>query len=122
MRIRKDTLLGFFLLSSGPIGFQYGAEITFPASEGASNGWLLLMGQISGIAFILGMDGLKEEISGSMTHPLMGMIGLMIFGLILSSRLKESKILTSNQPVPKPALQVNAVPLSNSETNVHVQK
>ena len=120
--LASGALLGFFLLSSGPIGFQYGAEITFPASEGASNGWLLLMGQISGIAFILGMDGLKAEVSGSMTHPLVSMIGLMIVGLILSSRLKESKILTANQSVPKTGLQVNAVPVNTSETNVHVPK
>jgi sugar phosphate permease len=42
----SGIILGFFLLSAGPIGFQYGAEITFPASEGTSNGLLLLVGQI----------------------------------------------------------------------------
>jgi cyanate permease len=41
---------GFFLLSSGPIGFQYGAEITLPAPEGTSNSVLIVMGQVSGIA------------------------------------------------------------------------
>src|SRR3990172_4088352 len=45
-------VLGFFLLSAGPIGFQYGAEVTYPTPEGTSNGLLLLMGQISGILFI----------------------------------------------------------------------
>lgn len=94
MLLAFGTALGFFLLSSGPIGFQYGAEITFPASEGASNGWLLLMGQVSGIAFIFGMDGFKSETTGSMTYPLMVMIGLMIFSFVLSSGLKESRILT----------------------------
>jgi len=120
--LASGALLGFFLLSSGPIGFQYGAEITYPASEGASNGWLLLMGQISGIAFIFGMDGLKEDLTGSMTLPLSGMIGLMIFGLILSSRLKESKILLSNQSVSETSFQVNAVPLNTSDTNFHASK
>ena len=99
------AMLGFFLLSSGPIGFQYGAEITFPASEGASNGWLLLMGQVSGIAFIFGMDGFKSETTGSMTYPLMVMICLMIFGFLLSSRLKESKILIGTVPVFDPDMQ-----------------
>jgi len=99
------AMLGFFLLSSGPIGFQYGAEITFPASEGASNGWLLLMGQVSGIAFIFGMDGFKSETTGSMTYPLMVMICLMIFSFLLSSRLKESKILTGTVPVFDPEIQ-----------------
>jgi cyanate permease len=83
-------VLGFFLLSSGPIGFQYGAEITYPASEGSSNGLLLMMGQISGIAFIFGMDIFKSKIDGSMSNPLMVMIGLMVISLIASTRLKES--------------------------------
>jgi predicted MFS family arabinose efflux permease len=63
-------LLGFFLLSSGPIGFQYGAEIARPTPEGTSNGLLLLMGQISGIALIFGMDSFKIATTGSMTPSL----------------------------------------------------
>jgi cyanate permease len=86
-------LLGFFLLSSGPIGFQYGAEITYPASEGSSNGLLLQMGQISGIAFIFGMDIFKSKADGSMSNPLMVLIGLMIISLIVSFRLKESAMI-----------------------------
>ena len=45
----SSFIFGFFLLSAGPIGFQYGAEITYPTPEGTSNGLLILMGQISGI-------------------------------------------------------------------------
>lgn len=87
-------LLGFFLLSSGPIGFQYGAEITFPASEGTSNGLLLLMGQISGIAFIFGMDSFKSSSNGSMTKPLIVLIGLMVISILISTILKESTLMT----------------------------
>jgi cyanate permease len=85
--------LGFFLLSAGPLGFQYGAEIAYPAPEGTSNGILLLMGQVSGIAFILGMDGLKSPQTGSMTLPLVALLGLMGVGLVASSRLHESSLL-----------------------------
>ena len=53
--------LGFFLLSTGPIGFQYGAEVAYPAPEGTSNGLLLLMGQIPGIIFVFGMDSLSPR-------------------------------------------------------------
>jgi cyanate permease len=84
-------IFGFFLLSAGPIGFQYGAEITFPAPEGTSNGLLLLMGQISGIVFILGMDLLKSPVSGSMTAPLVVLLVLMIAALVLATRLTEPK-------------------------------
>ena len=90
----SGMVLGFFLLSSGPIGFQYGAEITYPASEGTSNGMLLLMGQISGIAFIFGMDSLKSQSTGSMTRSLVFLTGLMLLSILISFRLKESVILT----------------------------
>jgi cyanate permease len=94
--LTSGMVLGFFLLSSGPIGFQYGAEITYPASEGTSNGMLLLMGQVSGIAFIFGMDSLKSSSTGSMTRSLIFLIGLMLLSILMSFRLKESIIL-SNQ-------------------------
>jgi len=86
--------MGFFLLSAGPIGFQYGAEITFPAPEGTSNGMLLLMGQISGILFIFAMDSFKSPETGSMTVPLLVLVALMFIGLLLATRLKESALLT----------------------------
>jgi len=86
--------LGFFLLSSGPIGFQYGAEITYPTSEGTSNGMLLLMGQISGIAFIFAMDIFKSPKTGSMTIPLMVLIALMALGMLMSTQLKESSLMS----------------------------
>jgi cyanate permease len=82
-------LFGFFLLSAGPLGFQYGAEITYPAPEGTSNGLLLLMGQISGILFILGMDALKAPGTGSMSLPLVILLLLMAFALIVVLRLRE---------------------------------
>jgi cyanate permease len=78
----------------GPIGFQYGAEITYPASEGTSNGMLLLMGQISGIAFIFGMDFFKSSLTGSMTRSLVFLLGLMILSILMSFTLKESVILS----------------------------
>jgi cyanate permease len=92
--LTSGMVLGFFLLSSGPIGFQYGAEITYPASEGTSNGMLLLMGQVSGIAFIFGMDSFKSAVTGSMTRSLVLMIGLMVLSILMSFKLKESTILS----------------------------
>jgi cyanate permease len=91
--LTSGAVLGFFLLSAGPIGFQYGAEITFPASEGTSNGLLLLAGQISGIAFIFAMDFFKSPLTGSMTNPLIILLGLMFLSLLMSSRLKESSLI-----------------------------
>jgi MFS family permease len=91
-------VMGFFLLSAGPVGFQYGAEVTYPTPEGASNGLLLLMGQISGIVFILGMDSFKSPETGSMTAPLVILIALMVLSLLLCTRLKEATALTPEAP------------------------
>jgi cyanate permease len=93
-------VFGFFLLSAGPVGFQYGAEVTHPAPEGTSNGLLLLMGQISGIVFILGMDSLKSPDTGSMTLPLLVLIGLMALSLLLTTRLKEATTLMTDDRSP----------------------
>jgi len=89
-------VMGFFLLSAGPVGFQYGAEITYPAPEGTSNGMLLMMGQISGIIFILGMDSFKNPETGSMSASLLVLAGLMLVGLLLATRLKESQLLVGD--------------------------
>jgi len=86
-------VMGLFLLSAGPVGFQYGAEVAYPAPEGTSNGLLLLMGQISGIVFILGMDSFKSPVTGSMTPSLLVLIGLMFLGLLLCTRLRESALI-----------------------------
>jgi len=90
-------ILGFFLLSAGPIGFQYGAELAFPAPEGTSTGLLLLMGQISGIVFIVGMDVFKST-SGSMTMSLLGLIFLMGVSLVLCINLNESDMIAMKLP------------------------
>jgi sugar phosphate permease len=86
-------VFGFFLLSAGPVGFQYAAEVTHPTPEGTSNGLILLMGQISGIIFILGIDSSKSPDTGSMTLPLAVLIGLMVLSLLLCTRLKEAATL-----------------------------
>jgi MFS family permease len=84
-------LFGFFLLSAGPIGFQYGAEMTLPAPEGTSNTLLIVAGQLSGIIFIFLMDALKSP-SGSMTEALLGLLALTLVSVALAFFLKESPI------------------------------
>lgn len=88
--LASGFVFGFFLLSAGPIGFQYAAEITRPAPEGTSNTLLLLMGQISGIAFILAMDALKSKATGSMTASMLVMTVLAVVAFGLAFALPES--------------------------------
>lgn len=52
LALAASAILGFFVMSAGPIGFQYAAEISAPAPETASQGLLLLAGQISGLVFV----------------------------------------------------------------------
>jgi MFS family permease len=83
--------LGFFMLGPGPIGYQYAAEITFPAPEGTSNGLLVLAGQLS-VVFIFGMEAMNQRF-GSFTPSLILALGLMALNCALVSRLKESQII-----------------------------
>jgi sugar phosphate permease len=85
-------VFGFFLLSAGPIGFQYAAEITHPAPEGTSNSLLLLMGQISGIVFIMGMDAMKDPATGAMTTSLLVLAALAVGGAVLAALVRESPV------------------------------
>jgi MFS family permease len=85
-------IFGFFLLSAGPIGFQYGAEITRPAPEGTSNSLLIVMGQISGIIFIFGMDALKSPATKAMTASLLALAALTVITVILATFLRESPV------------------------------
>jgi sugar phosphate permease len=99
MVLISGMAFGFFLLSSGPIGFQYGAEITYPISEGTSNGFLLLAGQISGILFIFGMNGFKSSSTGSMTRPLIVLIFLMLVGLLCTTKIRESSLINGGKQI-----------------------
>jgi MFS family permease len=92
---------GFFLLSAGPVGFQYAAEITHPAPEGTSNTLLLVMGQVSGIVFILGMDALKSRTTGAMTTSLLILIVLSLINFFLAVTLPESPIYRKLRPKTK---------------------
>jgi MFS family permease len=88
----SSFIFGFCLLSAGPIGFQYAAEITHPAPEGTSNTLLLVMGQISGIVFIFAMDALKAPGTGAMTLSLVAMAALAVGCILLATALPESPV------------------------------
>ncbi len=81
--------LGFFLVSSSPIGMQYAAEITYPTPEGTSNGLIQLFGQ-GAVVFVYIMEALKSA-DGSFTPALLLAIGLMIISLMLILQLKDPK-------------------------------
>ncbi len=79
--------LGFFLVSTNPIGMQYAAEITHPTPEGTSNGLIQLFGQAS-VVFVYIMEAMKAK-DGSFTPALLLAIGLMVASSILITRMKD---------------------------------
>lgn len=89
-------LLGFFIMSAGPIGFQYAAEISYPAPESTSQGLIVMTGQISGILFIIGMDTFRSGATGSMTPFMILLIFLSAAGALLCLRLRESEVIKTD--------------------------
>ncbi len=84
----SSFVLGFFLLGAGaPVGFQYSAEVTYPAPESTSQGLLLFAGQISGILFIVGMN------SFGMIFSLMIFIIFALINIVISLLIKESEMI-----------------------------
>ena len=82
--------LGFFLVSTSPIGMQYAAEITQPTPEGTSNGLIQLFGQAS-VVFVYIMEALKAR-DGAFTPALLLAIGLMLVSVAIITHLKDPVI------------------------------
>ena len=82
--------LGFFLISTSPIGMQYAAEITFPTPEGTSNGLIQLFGQAA-VVFVYIMDALKSP-DGSFTPSLLLGVGLLIISAAIITQLHDPHV------------------------------
>jgi MFS family permease len=81
--------LGFFLVSTSPIGMQYAAEITQPTPEGTSNGLLQLFGQAS-VVFVYVMEAMKSS-DGAFTPSLLLAIGLVGVSIVLVTQMHDPK-------------------------------
>ncbi len=90
--LMSSFVFGFFLMSAYPIGFQYSAEISYPAPESTSQGIILMAGQVSGILFILGMDAFKSTVTGSMAGSMLVFIALTAIVIALTAFLDESEM------------------------------
>jgi MFS family permease len=82
--------LGFFLISTSPIGMQYAAEIAFPTPEGTSNGLIQLFGQAS-VIFVYIMEALKSP-DGSFTPSLLLAVGLLIVSAAIITQLHDPQV------------------------------
>jgi len=84
--------MGFFLVSTNPVGMQYAAEVTQPTPEGTSNGLIQLFGQAS-VVFVYIMAALKTP-DGSFTPALLLAIVLVIVSAFLVTRMKDPQGIT----------------------------
>jgi MFS family permease len=83
-------IMGFFLVSTFPVGLQYAAEITHPTPEGTSNGLVQLIGQ-GAFVFVYLMAVMRTP-DGAFTPSLLLSIGLMLVGIFVITRLKDPVI------------------------------
>lgn len=79
--------MGFFLVSTNPIGMQYASEVTHPTPEGTSNGLIQLFGQAS-VVFVFIMEALKTP-DGSFTPALILAIVLLGISAFLVTKMKD---------------------------------
>ena len=85
--------LGFFVMSAGPLGFQYAAEISYPAPESTSQGILLWVGQLTGMIFVAGMSIRDNQFLGIFMNIFVILAVLALIGTLI---LRESTFMETN--------------------------
>jgi Na+/melibiose symporter-like transporter len=76
---------GFLLISALPVGLTFAAEITHPLPEETSNGWLMWIGQVGGIALIMVvMFGFTDDVFNFIIYA-----GLLVLATIFSFFMKD---------------------------------
>ncbi len=88
--LASSFILGFFVMSAGPIGFQYAAEISAPAPESTSQGLLLWVGQVSGIIMVTGMSVRNKTFLPAF---LISFVALAVVIIIFVSFIRESPMM-----------------------------
>jgi len=84
-------LLGYGILSAGPVALEYAVDLTKPVPEATSNGMLLMVGQIGGIIFILFFEGFTTPLGDYLPTLLTESIFLLII-LVIAFFLKEKSV------------------------------
>ncbi|WP_246070502.1 MFS transporter [Paenibacillus kobensis] len=84
-------IAGFMIMGAAPILFQHGSEAAYPIPEGASLGFILLMGQISGTAFVYLFETTADAFD-SIVWPMLAFVVMTAALLPLAFRMKESAV------------------------------
>jgi MFS family permease len=83
-------LLGYGILSAGPVALEYAVDLTKPVPEASSNGMLMMIGQVGGIIFILLLVGFTIPPLGDYFPTLLLESIFLIAVLVLVFFLKEN--------------------------------
>jgi MFS family permease len=94
MALVSSFILGFFVMSAGPIGFQYAAEISAPAPESTSQGLMLWVGQLSGIIMVTGMSMNNKSL---LPVFMISFVILIAIAAIMVSFIKESAMIQAEK-------------------------
>ncbi len=81
-------------MSAGPLGFQYAAEVSYPAPESASQGILLWVGQLTGMVFVAGMSIKNNLHLGSFMILFTILSGLALVAVLM---IRESPLILSSE-------------------------
>jgi MFS family permease len=92
--LAASFVLGFFIMSAGPLGFQYAAEVSHPAPESTSQGMLLWVGQVTGMIFVAGMS---IDDNRYLPHFMVAFSILSLFSLGMVLLLRESPMIVTEQ-------------------------
>jgi MFS family permease len=76
----SSFLLGFGILSAGPVALEFAVEKTRPVPESSSNGILMMIGQVGGILFIL---SLVDFTSNGDYFPALLLLAILTVGLLV---------------------------------------
>ncbi|ALC42030.1 CG1358 [Drosophila busckii] len=94
------SLLGFFMTGYLPVGFEFGAELTFPEPEGTSSGLLNASAQTFGICFTLFYSELfysYGDVPANVAMALMLILGTAITAATRSDlRRQNAQVVGSN--------------------------
>lgn len=98
--ILASFIFGFFFMSAAPIGFQYSAELSYPAPESTSQGIIMLAGQVSGIVFIAGINFIGIKVC------MIIFIVLSVLNIVFSSIIKESPLISKEYNIKNESLRL----------------
>jgi MFS family permease len=86
----SSFILGFFVMSAGPVGFQYAAEVSRPAPESTSQGILLWVGQLTGMLFVAAMSVNNNQYLGNI---MIAFLALSVVSFVIVLFLRESPLM-----------------------------